>query len=790
MAWLQQAMNEHDCALTSELQASENRRSAVYVSVVLLLVLIAAIETQRYLNLEPWHFTLSVWQFFELGALLWIGAVAIGHLLQRLELSVWVVWWVITLGFCYAAWQFPTFFLPTLSLFLFTVIMTLPFRRAMYVVFVLCLGVLAGLLQAEAYTAGVLLRYWAGSVVFAGLTLRIVYDACHISSLQEKKLSIAKVIGLSGVVIPLLFQAAEYIAPVGANSLVNTLSILIALAILLAIKFQWLILSYILVVIAAVAQMFAFVVTEERSLPLLSVFLFIGFVFLPVRWFGLISVWSVAMILLYVGQSAHEDEWVRSAIFVLSQLLVWIGITMLLPLWSGRTVADHLDWRTLIKQAEWRRNFFNMWLGFIVVAIFTFWPLIVMLQRQTDVTFNNLYGIFFILLFIYTLAWPAWLVLQSAMRAEQLAVLTQRANDSAAAKARFLSTLSHEMRTPLNGLLGMLQVLEVDQALTRVQGSNLMLLRYSGEQLHRTVEDVIDIARVEEGKLTLNPVLTDVEHMVSRIYMFLNQEAQLKGVILQLSNRLPKGVTAKIDEARCIQVVEFVGTRLLGHAGQGERIELTFSLGLDGINVQFISTNSEHVLAEIPFDKAQTVVDSEAISVKVMHLLGVSLSLHTPRTSQQQAILLQIPMMVDVPLQEPVKPPAIEATPQSRVEPGKLKILIVDDENSNLKVMKLALEKHYANIEQANGGQSALDLMALQAFDLVISDISMPGMSGEQLLHHMRAMGIDTPVIALTGNLTDDDNRRFLSEGFERVLHKPVELAKLRQAVAEILSAS
>lgn len=789
MAWLQQAMNEHDCALTSELQASENRRFAVYVSVVLVLVLIAAIETQRYLNLEQWHFTRSVWQLFELGALLWIGSVAIGHLLQRLEQSVWAGWWVITLGFCYAAWQFPTFFLPTLSLFLFTVIMTLPCRRAMYLVVARCLGGLMGLLQAEAYTAGVLLRYWAGSIVFAGLTLGIVYDACHISSLQEKKLSIVRVIGLSGVLIPLLFQAAELIAPVGANSLVNTLSILISLAIVLAIKFQWLMWSYVLVVIVAAAQMFAFVVAGERSLPLLSVFLFIGFVFLPARWFGLFSVWSVAMILLYVGQYDHEDEWVRSAIFVLSQLLVWIGITMLLPLWSGRTVADHLDWRTLIKQAEWRRNFFKIWLGFIVISIFTLWPLIVMLQRQTDVTFNNLYGIFFILLLIYTQAWLAWLVLQNTMRAEQLAVMAQRASDSAAAKARFLSTLSHEMRTPLNGLLGMLQVLEVDQALTRVQGTNLKLLRYSGEQLYRTVEDVIDIARVEQGKLTLNPVLTDVGYMVSRIYMFLHQEAQLKGVILQLSNRLPKGVTATIDEARCIQVVEFVGSRMLGHAGRGERIELIFSLGLDGINVQFISANSEQVLAEIPLDDASPVVDSEAISVKVMHLLGVSLSLHTQRTNQQQAILLEIPMMVDVPLQEPVKPTTIEAMPRPRVDPGKLKILIVDDESSNLMVMKLALEKHYANIEQANGGQNALDLMALQTFDLVISDISMPGMSGEQLLQHMRAIGIETPVIALTGNLSDDDNRRFLSEGFERVLHKPVDLAKLRQAVAEILSA-
>lgn len=746
MFWLQQPCSEQEGALIKHTQARDYRRLAAYVFAIVLGVMILALAAHRWLYPTGWYSTL--------------------------------------LG-----WDFSALMLPSMSLFLVVIILTQPARRALLLSVLVSLAALLLLFQSESELAAVLLRYWVGGVIIATLLLRVVDDAMHISSIEAKKRSLVRLIGWLAVIMPAFLVLMESILPLGANYLVNALNILIGLCFLWIVKHPSMLWSYLILALAALVQLIAVVVIGERSLPLLVVYLLIGFAFLPPRAFGVFVTLLCCAVLVSAKTFASEDASIRGLIFALSQLVVWVVLFLILPFWSGRQADDEVTWRVLLARRPLRVRFVLTWFSGVVAACFMLAPLVVILQREVGIVLNDLLAVFFVLLGVFVLGAIAWMFIESDVREEQQALLTQRANDSAAAKARFLSTLSHEMRTPLNGILGLLQVLETDQALMRAQGTNLSLLRYSGELLHRTVEDVIDISRAEQDKLSLNPTLTDVGYMVSRIYMFLHQEAQLKGVILQLSNRLPKGVTATIDEARCIQVVEFVGSRMLGHAGRGERIELIFSLGLDGINVQFISTNSEQVLAEINFDDASPVVDSEAISVKVMHLLGVSLSLHTPRTNQQQAILLEIPMAVDVPLQEPVKPTTIEAMPRPRVDPGKLKILIVDDESSNLMVMKLALEKHYANIEQANGGQNALDLMALQAFDLVISDISMPGMNGEQLLQQMRAMGIDTPVIALTGNLTDGDNRRFISEGFERVLHKPVDLAKLRQAVAEILSA-
>lgn len=746
MFWLQQPCSEQEGALIKHTQARDYRRLAAYVFAIVLGVMILALAAHRWLYPTGWYSTL--------------------------------------LG-----WDFSALMLPSMSLFLVVIILTQPARRALLLSVLVSLAALLLLFQSESELAAVLLRYWVGGVIIATLLLKIVDDATHISSIEAKKRSLVRLIGWLAVIMPAFLVLMESILPLGANYPLNALNILIGLCFLWVVKHPSMLWSYLILALAALVQLIAVVVIEERSLPLLAVYLLIGFAFLPPRAFGVFVTLLCCAVLVSAKTLTGGDASIRGLIFALSQLVVWMVLFLILPFWSGRQADDEVTWRVLLARRPLRVRFVLTWLSGVVAACFMLAPLVVILQREVGIVLNDLLAVFFVLLGVFVLGAIAWMFIESDVREEQQALLTQRANDSAAAKARFLSTLSHEMRTPLNGILGLLQVLETDQALMRAQGTNLSLLRYSGELLHRTVEDVIDISRAEQDKLSLNPTLTDIGYMVSRIYMFLHQEAQLKGVMLQLSNRLPKGVTATIDEARCIQVVEFVGSRLLGHAERGERIELIFSLGLDGINVQFISTNSEHVLAEIPFDDASPVVDSEAISVKVMHLLGVSLSLHTPRTNQQPTILLEIPMMVDVPMQEPVKPTTIEAMPRPRVDPGKLKILIVDDESSNLMVMKLALEKHYANIEQANGGQNALDLMALQAFDLVISDISMPGMSGEQLLQHMRAIGIETPVIALTGNLSDGDNRRFISEGFERVLHKPVDLAKLRQAVAEILSA-
>lgn len=746
MFWLQQPCSEQEGALIKHTQARDYRRLAAYVSAIVLSVMILALAAHRWLYPTGWYSSL--------------------------------------LG-----WDFAALMLPSMSLFLVVIILTQPARRALLLSVLVSLAALLLLFQSESELAAVLLRYWVGGVIIATLLLRVVDDAMHISSIEAKKRSLVRLIGWLAVIMPAFLVLMESILPLGANYLVNALNILIGLCFLWIVKHPSMLWSYLILALAALVQLIAVVVIGERSLPLLVVYLLIGFAFLPPRAFGVFVTLLCCAVLVSAKTFASEDASIRGLIFALSQLVVWMVLFLILPFWSGRQADDEVTWRVLLARRPLRVRFVLTWFSGVVAACFMLAPLVVILQREVGIVLNDLLAVFFVLLGVFVLGAIAWMFIESDVREEQQALLTQRANDSAAAKARFLSTLSHEMRTPLNGILGLLQVLETDQALMRVQGTNLSLLRYSGEQLHRTVEDVIDISRAEQGKLVLHVGSTDLAGMVSRIYLFLNQEAKLKGITLHVSTRLPRSATAQIDEARCIQVIESIGSSVLRCCQHGDRVELIFSLGIDGVSVMFTSPCSEEVLADIPFSVEAEQLSTDSIAVKVMHLLGVSLSLHTPRGSQQKAILIEIPMVVDVPMHVPEEPPTFEAIPRPRVEPGKLKILIVDDENSNLMVMKLALEKHYANIEQADGGQSALDLMALQAFDLVISDISMPGMSGEQLLQHMRAIGIETPVIALTGNLSDGDNRRFISEGFERVLHKPVDLAKLRQAVAEILSA-
>ncbi|MCC8404893.1 response regulator [Paraburkholderia sp. MMS20-SJTN17] len=382
-------------------------------------------------------------------------------------------------------------------------------------------------------------------------------------------------------------------------------------------------------------------------------------------------------------------------------------------------------------------------------------------------------------------------------RTAQLAVAKEHADAANQAKSDFLAHMSHELRTPLNAILGYAQILKRDASLDQRQSNGLTVIQRSGEHLLMLIDDILDIAKIEAGRMELNLSDVPLEAFVHFIAETIRVKAAEKGLafVCEMPPDLPAGV--RVDEIRLRQALLNLLSNAIRFTEQGSvrlsvaftpPARLCFEVQDTGIGID------ENRLEEI-FRPFEQVSDERhrfggtglglAISRRLVRLMGGDIHVESRR---DMGSTFSIELDVQV-----VAPPAALAVPVRIVSsykgPRKV-ILVVDDVAENRAVMVDMLGPLGFDMEEAGSGTEAIEKARSLLPALVLMDVVMPGMDGLEATRRLRRMpGFqDLPIVAVSASASGIDAAQSLAAGANAFLAKPIDFGRLLSHVAALLN--
>lgn len=387
---------------------------------------------------------------------------------------------------------------------------------------------------------------------------------------------------------------------------------------------------------------------------------------------------------------------------------------------------------------------------------------------------------------------------------------TEEARRANAAKSQFLATMSHEFRSPLNGIIGMSELLRSAQ-MPPEQRDHAEVIYTSAQTLLLLVEEVLDISAIEAGKLQRKPADFNLRETVAKIEQMLQAQAQGKGLVLRCTVADDVPVEVHGDGAHLTQIllnlmhnaVKFTergSVSLDVTRVAGPDLRLAFSVRDTGIGIpdaykQKIFEAFEQVDTG-PARRYGGTGLGTTIAKTLTQLLGGTLQLED-NPGGGCHFHFDIPMT-------PVETPATVRHDLSNVvafddpfirhkaRTRSLRALIADDQPANRSVLTKLLERAGHKAVTAVDGEQALDLLEQGEFDFAVLDMHMPNVSGLDVIRQLRFMQagrpVRTPVIVLSADATEQAARAAMQAGAQVFLTKPVVVAKLLEAIVEVMT--
>jgi signal transduction histidine kinase len=383
----------------------------------------------------------------------------------------------------------------------------------------------------------------------------------------------------------------------------------------------------------------------------------------------------------------------------------------------------------------------------------------------------------------------------NARRVQALEAAQQAAMSASAAKSVFLATMSHELRTPMNGVLGMAHALTAGP-LNAQQSHQVDMLIRSGEGLMTILNDVLDVSKIEAGKLELEILVFDIRDLVDEVVGLWTQAAEAKDVrlICTVDPLAPSWVSG--DPTRLRQILTNLISNALKFTASGEVAVRVGPAGAAFLEIQVVDTGigmsaDQQTRLFQTFSQADASITRRfggtglglAICKQLTELMGGAITVRSAPGAGSAFTLA-------LPLPDAAEPEVAPETPSDGIV--GLRVLVADDNRINQLVARTILEAAGAVVEVADNGRHALERLAEHVYDAVLMDVHMPDMDGLEALRRVRAGAAgagDIPVIALTADVMHGDEGDLLACGFDAVQPKPIRPADLVRAIAQACAA-
>lgn len=425
---------------------------------------------------------------------------------------------------------------------------------------------------------------------------------------------------------------------------------------------------------------------------------------------------------------------------------------------------------------------------------YNYWTLLTITPRASVLNTENEIKMILVLIagILAIVAAAVWFIYKNRQMKLALAV----AQKESIFKGKFLSNVSHEIRTPLNGISGTLHLLKNCGGDAARQKEYLCRMEDSVQQLTDIVNDVLDMAKIESGSAEIHAERFDLRELCEKTSHVFDAAVQEKGIGLcvdlsGLKNRFYVGDAKKIQQIMTnllSNAVKFTihGTVTLSVSDDGDKIRILVKDTGCGMKKEFQEIIFQPFTQEdTTYGRTQTGTGlGMAIISELVQLLNGAISVQSI-PDKGTTFTVELPLHADADQNVPAAP-----SPQQQVDLGGIRILMAEDNAINSMIAEELLTQAGAQVKTVENGRLAVDYFLdpdAEPVDLILMDIRMPVMDGLEAARRIRASAHprakDIPILALTANGLEEDNKEILDAGMNKRLSKPLSVSLLYESI-------